>query len=382
MDIAIDSNDDVYILGYTTQEDEYYDIVLLKYNKTGHLIREQILGEEPYMDWWKLAIDTSNNVYIGGPRWYSDTEFLAKLNPEGNVLWNLTLSCELNSISTDSLNNIYLTSYIDNDNVIIKLNSSGSQLWNFTWEPLKHIEYADFKIDHDDNLIIAGSSGTYPFTSYIAKFNSSGNKLWNITQSNMNTEYFPQKLAIDHENSLICVSYKELFKINSSGHLIWSHGYSGYDFYVYMDVDSEGNIYLVKNLLSGVPNDDHFFFDGITSIETCLTIFLTKFDVNGDFIWQKRCTGCVTASVSGIALDIDNNIYISGTLSADSIHYQRHDILLMKNPRNFQGLCIPIYYDIIFVLSNIVGFFIIYPSYKYFKKRKQNKDKGLFDDKN
>jgi hypothetical protein len=189
----------------------------------------------------------------------------------------------------------------------------------------------------------------------------------------MYAEFFPQKLAIDHKNNLICVSRKELFKINSSGRLIWSHDYSGFDFSVYMDVDSEGNIYLAENLLGGGPTDDHFFLDGITGYETCETIYLSKFDVNGDFLWEKRCTGCVCASASGIILDSDNNIYISGTLQADSIHYQRIDILLIKNPRNFQGLCIPIFYDGIFIMSSIACIIIIYPSYKHFKKRKLNK---------
>ncbi|MFX1594249.1 MAG: hypothetical protein ACFFCL_16280 [Promethearchaeota archaeon] len=182
-------------------------------------------------------------------------------------------------------------------------------------------------------------------------------------------------MAIDFENNIICVTSKQLQKINSSGDLIWALNLTKYSVGLELAVDTYGNIYFAETRMSECPPIDHFLFDGIFSYMTCFAIFTKKFSSTGEFLWEKRCTGCSSNSASGIAFDSMNNVYICGVLLIDSLGHIRNDFILFKNPVNVPGICIPIYYDLIIVIATAASLAIIIPTFKYLKKRKLRKDK-------
>ncbi|MFX1594248.1 MAG: hypothetical protein ACFFCL_16275 [Promethearchaeota archaeon] len=176
-DIDIDSKDSIYVVGKTIHSNDDHDICLLKYNKSGDLIWNQIWNQEGDQSGRALAIDKYDNVYIVGTTNYYKDVIVIKCDSELNPLWNLTLDGFKDpipslSIEIDSLDNIYIASYTPNyDIFLVKFNSSGSQLWNSTWGTLEHIEFIDMAIDNLDNIYVLGRSENF-YASYLVKFNS------------------------------------------------------------------------------------------------------------------------------------------------------------------------------------------------------------------
>ncbi len=92
-------------------------------------------------------------------------------------------------------------------------------------------------------------------------------------------------------------------------------GGSGYETGTSMVQDASGNIYttgVFRNTVDFDPGPGSFF---LTAAED--NIFILKLDINGNFIWAKHCSN-ISAGASygaGIALDAQNNIYVTGTFS-------------------------------------------------------------------
>ncbi|MFX0039979.1 MAG: hypothetical protein ACFFCY_12745 [Promethearchaeota archaeon] len=371
-DIAIDSNDTLYIVGHV-EKDNDQDICLLKYNKSGGLIWVQIwdINDTEYRGHLSIVIDKSDNLYI------ARNKGLIKCDSNGNILWNVTfsaftLSKYRYSIKIDSLDNIYIASYTDDYGIFIaKFDSSGSQLGNFTWGTSEPIEYVDITIDDFDNLYVLAKA-PYSLASYLVKLNSLCIELWNI--SIIGYDSIPLSLAADSENNIFSVFSDKLIKINSSGQILWtiSNTFTGCD---ELSIDSYGNVYCVGEHLSKGPCIDYTLFDGIRAYMSCTAIFIIKYNNSGEFLWEKLCTSCSSASAAGVVFDTLNNLYLCGTLIIDRSGAYRWDIILFKNPSNVSGACICIYYDVIALIVILIIMAITIPIYLNFKKRKLKKEK-------
>ncbi len=100
-DISVDNSDFIYVTGYFDNDTvTQNDMFLLKYNSGGALVWEYTLNLKPGSEnsndlGFKLAIDTSNNVYVIGysNNYYDsgDTAFLKKISTSGTELWNTTI---------------------------------------------------------------------------------------------------------------------------------------------------------------------------------------------------------------------------------------------------------------------------------------------------
>ena len=100
-----------------------------------------------------------------------------------------------------------------------------------------------------------------------------------------------------------------LTKCSQSGNVLWSVRIGGEDDEYVKDiaVDGDGNI-----IVSG-------FFYGTTMIGSdeyttlgSQDLFIAKFDTEGDFVWSYRAGGMMADYISGITLDEDLNIILSG----------------------------------------------------------------------
>ena len=130
VDMRIDRNNDLYVLGYKDTSSMTSVIVLSKYNQAGQLLFERLYVNPYNMDATPvaIAIDSNNNLYIGG---YEQslipnhlTDFLViKYDPSGNFQWKFNfngitgMEDYLVGLKIDSLNNIYIvgTSYLTGD---------------------------------------------------------------------------------------------------------------------------------------------------------------------------------------------------------------------------------------------------------------------------
>ena len=119
IDVAIDSNDNVYIVGSTNGSLDgpnvgLYDGYLVKYDSsTGTKLWTKMLGTTAYDSANSVAIDSNNNVYITGQTADNldgqntgfDDAFLAKYDSTGTKIWTKMLGSSAadygNSVAID-----------------------------------------------------------------------------------------------------------------------------------------------------------------------------------------------------------------------------------------------------------------------------------------
>jgi len=274
--LAIDSLNNVYLIGYTTSYGAgQTDLALVKYDQNGSLKWSRTWGGWSYDNGLGIAIDSSGNVYITGYTYsFGNGQrdvCTVKYNNFGDQLWNRTWgaagagSSEVGyAIGFDSLENVYVVGYttsVSNTNVlIIKYDTLGVQQWVKTWGG-SNVDYCyGIAVDSSDNLYLTGATRSYGAGSYdsvIVKYDNLGNYLWRKT---------------------------------------W--GGSGAEFSRSIVLDSEENI-----LIAGETNS---FGSGGTDF------FLLKYNVTGDLRYSHLWGGVNDDECKSIALDTNENLYLSG----------------------------------------------------------------------
>ena len=119
--VAIDSSDNVYLVGSTSGAGQGGDdILLIKYNSSGTSQWERTLGSSISQRGYDLAVDSSDNIFVVG-RTHSGTQFsgdedvvLAKYDSSGNLLWQRQLGGSgmdsyYDGIAIDNSDNVYLS---------------------------------------------------------------------------------------------------------------------------------------------------------------------------------------------------------------------------------------------------------------------------------
>jgi len=145
--LAIDSSDNVYIGGVANLTgSQGYDFILAKYNSSGTIQWQRTLGGTGTDDGAGIAIDSSDNVYVTG---VSNSVgaggldlLLAKYNSSGTIQWQRVLGGSSRdagkSIAIDSSDNVYVGGETESDGeggrdfLLAKYNSSGTIQWQRT----------------------------------------------------------------------------------------------------------------------------------------------------------------------------------------------------------------------------------------------------------
>ncbi len=169
--VAIDSSDNIYILGQAGATQSMEHMFLLKYNNSGieEWNRTYPVWEYHYVS--KIIVDSSDKIYILGDadgHGYPRTMFLLTLNCSGKWEWSFGYMDygysalyfpEAEGIAVDSVDNVYVIgSRLSGWGGLIKFNSSGNLIFNTTTIEGKLID-----IDSEDNLFITGASGSDVF---------------------------------------------------------------------------------------------------------------------------------------------------------------------------------------------------------------------------
>ena len=285
------------------------------------------IGGASYDEGVSLTIDGNGNIYTTGN--FSGTVdfdpgtgisnltsagdvdiYISKLDTNGNFVWAKrmggTLSDSGKDIVLDGNGNIYslggfygtvdfnpgaginnLTSVGSSDIYISKLDVNGNYVWAknvggaaYDWEN-------ELIVDEAGNVYITGSfsgtadfdpgAGLYNLTSagsddiFIAKFDDDGNLVWAKSMGGANDDS-GTSLALDDSGNL----------------------YSAGDFWGNADLDPGAGVY---NLSS------KGYYD----------IYISKLDMNGEFVWAKSVGGTATDSPTGIEIDSAGYVYSTGS---------------------------------------------------------------------
>lgn len=333
-DIVIDSNINIYLVGYTQSFGAgYYDAFLVKYNSSGIQIWNKTWGGSNIDYSLGVAVNRDNDVYItGGTENFGSGNadiFLVKYDSNGTQLWNTTwggIDDDISStIALDNDSNIYLAGYNGSfssgnaKGILIKFNSSGIQVWNLSWNGIS----TSVTVDKENNIYLAGYTAVSSAGSndaYIAKYNSSGALLWNDTWGGVKWDE-GTCIAVDINNDVYLSGHTWSFdsefsdvylvKYDSEGNKIWQTIWGGFDDDRAYDmvVDTNCNIYLTGEMVT------HSFYRG--SWDFILTesydAFVVKFDSRGNEIGHRIWGGTgLRDNGNGITIDTNGNCFITG----------------------------------------------------------------------
>jgi uncharacterized delta-60 repeat protein len=343
--VAVSSLGDSYTLGYTTADPAVSNAILLvKRDPNGVLQWQRLMDGSESEVGESVTVDSSDNVYVTG---YSATQsagsidtFIAKYNSSGNLQWQRILGStdtdRGSSISFDSLGNVYITGYSngtpggDNDLTIVKYDSSGTLQWQRILGGTGTNIGRSVSVDSSGNIYVAGyttSEGEGGNDGLIAKYNSSGTIQWQRVFGGTDAEIF-HSVSVDSSGNIYVAGYTTsegeggndllVLKYDSSGALQWQRilGGTGLDRAHGVSVDSSDNVYAL-----GVTNSEgEGSYDGL----------IVKYDSSGNLQWQRILGGTGNDWFEGITIDKNDNILVSGRTSTNTS--EAHAVFLAKLP--------------------------------------------------
>ncbi len=249
----------------------------LVYNLLFLLLTTTIYSQNPHFEWAKkmggvsyesglaIATDKNNNVYTTG-YYMSNTDF----DPNTGVF------------------NLYCSG--DEDIFIQKLDKNG----NFIWAKKIGNQYGQIAwaidVDTNNNVYIAGEFGG------TVDFNPSADTAY-LTSSVMHDAF--------------------ILKLDSNGNYIWAKQLSGTSKKIIssIKIDHYGNIIVTGYFSGNVDFDPSSTINNIYSNYGSKDIFILKLDTNANLLWVKTIGGTSQDYGKSIAIDNNDNIYVTGMFS-------------------------------------------------------------------
>jgi|26BtaG_2_1085354.scaffolds.fasta_scaffold13470_1 hypothetical protein len=252
-------------------------ITLLTFMMCLLLSNTSLYSQKPTFEWAKN---------IGGRN--SDLGYDITSDNDGNIYivgaFSLTVDFDPGE---DTAN---LTSNGSYDIFIQKLDDDGNLLW------VKQIGgiYEDYGLkittDVGGNVYITGAfAGTVDFDP--------GPDVFNLTATN------------DFDIHIL--------KLDTDGNFLWAKQIGGdrNDYGRGIGTDSSGNVYVTGFFRETVDFDPGLGVYNLTEVGKS-DIFLLKLDADGEFIWVKQMAGAESEFGNALAVDANNNLYITGTFKA------------------------------------------------------------------
>jgi hypothetical protein len=347
MDIAVDENNNIYIVGTT----ESFgiggsDAFLAKYNSSGVQQWNTTWGTTGDDRGYAIALDGVNKIYISGSSGYSLTTyynfFLAQYNSSGDKQWSKTWgggeSDYIYDLAVNPLGDIYLVGATENygakglDVYLAQYSDSGVQQWYELWGGNNDDLGYGITLNNSRNVYITGETKSYGnggLDGFIAQYNSSGVQKWNTTYGSNLDECAENIVPNESGDNLYIMGWSEeqgseirnafISQYNNSGVQKWNSTWGGNNYdYGYDIALNNSDIYLIGHTYSyGAGGSD---------------IFIAQYNTSGvhlrDIIWGGPSDDMAKA----IVLDNSSkNIYIAGyTMSYGAGGF---DALLLRNPK-------------------------------------------------
>lgn len=309
--------------------------------------------------------------------------FLVKYDTNGNVIWAKSTGGSSDdygmSVCTDALGNIYVAGFFYSDTVLFAtdtlINTEGSSdIFILKYDPNGNPQWAksaagnsydysySIATDVSGNIYLAGgffsdsvsfgslvltnrSQGNY--AAFIAKFNSNGIALW-AKAANGNSDDNGNSVAADIAGNIYLAGQFEspfivfgsdtltgqlnsdysmfIVKYDSLGNELWAKGAkeegtasSSYS----VAVDFQGNAYVAGYFAA----DSIINFGSSTLYATDGSLFVVKYDGNGNVIWAKNANGKPEESATSVAIDPSGSVYIAGLFSSDTLVFSSSTLI-------------------------------------------------------
>ncbi|MBK7244793.1 MAG: gliding motility-associated C-terminal domain-containing protein [Saprospiraceae bacterium] len=386
--VAVDDQDNVYSTGFFTDTVDFdpgplkynliegnstsYNLYISKLDSSGKFIWAKSLfatdqrSSSDFLSSEKILISNGFIYIVGrftgsvdfdpGPGtyqlnstlYYRYDGYILKLDLDGNFQWVKHLKGRENksvsSIDADSKGNLYCTGYFsetidfdfgpgvanlrptDYDTYILKLAPNGNFIWvkQFKGDLLGNSSSA-IKIDNLDNIYVLGQFyGTMDFDPGQSSFKLSPNG--------------------DLDAYLV--------KLDPSGNFVWANTIAGPEFSLSEDlaINASGFIYCIGDFYGSL---DFNLVNGIKRLKSFgeQDVFICKFNPDGKVLWANNFGSPENDGVSGIALGLQNEIFISGSFQDIADFYSAtggkllsskgtYDLYLLKLDLDGNYLCV------------------------------------------
>jgi len=339
-DVAVDSSDNIYVVGYVYSVNNKWDIFLRKYDAAGNIqwtrfYNRQRGSEDNAMD---VAVDTLNNIYVIGTvetTNRNDDIWLAKYDSAGNNIWSKTIDGGINEddegigIDVDSAGNIYISANVSTNIadpwrdyiMVAKYDTDGNEIWKDITGSTNENGAGKIVVDNAGNIYVTGSiledEINFDINIWIRKYDNAGNEVWTKTYDNTSqadSMDYGRGICVDNKGYLYVIGHEEQSGENANiwirkievtnGNTIWTRTYNnvsinGDDIGFGIDVDSANNV-IGAGFIQANASDNS-------------DAWLRQYTANGSTNWTKidSSTPNVEAFVD-LTIDINNNIYVTG----------------------------------------------------------------------
>ncbi|MDZ7331586.1 MAG: SBBP repeat-containing protein [candidate division KSB1 bacterium] len=360
--MALDDSSNVIVIGNSRTAHGDFDYLIVKYDSSGQLKwSAQYNGTNNGDDHAAaMAIDQQGNIYVTGSSAAAnglDDFVTIKLDRNGAQQWVARYNGPANNldeatgVAVDQTGNVYVIGFSNAggwvpfpDIVTIKYNSAGQQQWLARYDGSSgSMDMASaIAIDLEGNVYVTGATGSGRAgwgsaiqTDFITiKYNAQGQQVWAVTYNGpANSQDVATHLVLDAGNNVYVagastgngtrLDYATL-KYNNAGELQWVARYNSdenlQDNISGLAVDALGNVVVTGTIGSDLfnPNSD---------------LVTVKYDQNGKQLWLARYNGPGNSweRAAGLALDRENNIYVTGQSMGDA---SGSDFVTLKYDRN------------------------------------------------
>ncbi len=273
--VALDENGNLYTVGYFSETFDFDpgagvynmtsagggdDIFISKLDSNGDFVWAKRMGGSSTDRANSVAVDIAGNVYVSG--WFAAT---ADFDP-GVGVYNLTSAGA-------------------SDIFISKLDSNGDFVWAKRMGNTGSDSSASSAIDSVGNVYSAGNfNGTVDFDP--------GDGVHNLVSAGSDDVF--------------------ISKLDSNGDFVWAKrfGNGNPELLGAMTLDADDNVY-TTGYVSGVVDFDPG--DGVYSSSGFYRdLFISKLDLNGDFVWAKRMGNTNEERPYSVTVDSVGNVYTTG----------------------------------------------------------------------
>ena len=319
--VDLDSQNNVYALGASATD----GMVIAKFNNSG-VLQWQRACSGSSVNWTALEggikVASSGNIYASC-RWQTSGGTqqglaLFKVNSSGTVQWCRTIENgswfnDNGRLAIDSSESIYVVGTYKSGSALIlaKYNSSGTIQWQRYFGPntTSTTGGANVDVDSNGNIYCVGSRTATSNQMLLVKYNSSGVYQWHKLLGVSGVNNFAVGVSVAPDGSIYVAGlgnnrWGSLAKYDSSGTLQWQRWFG-----------DGGNNYGYDRLRVKA-NSSGVYIIGATATNGNNSPFITfaNYDTGGTIQWQRYFTspqGAVPASAyaTDIVLDVSSNFY-------------------------------------------------------------------------
>lgn len=322
--IALNNSGNVFITGNFSDALGNRKCFVSKLAASGNDLWTKTLGE---FTGTSVKVDDQDNIFIAG---IGSTLSIVKLDPDGNVVWTKTVAGALSQgavngfvtkdalLALDSSKNIYIAgsfygtvdfdpgpatynlSIADGgqntaDVFVMKLNGDG----NFVWAKKMGGSQEDVSV----STAIDNAGNVYTFGNFIDTVDfDPGPAVYDLVSTNRKSNSF-------------------ISKLDANGNFIWARQLAGGTQWCYAGtLDRFGNIYTTGYFINTLDFDPGPGVQNLSAIN--YDVFISKLDVNGDFVWVKQMGGTAKIISNAIAVDATlEKIYTAGYFFGGQIDF-------------------------------------------------------------